>query len=121
MTGSLARCSFRRVTPKDELANDPERAQVLESARLAVRTAHEIASPPLVAALGYLATLSDNSLLPLDLRYKAKEAALRVAEAAVHLDCLPEVFNDEAAWSSVAVAPDREQRSRKLRGSYRRR
>jgi hypothetical protein len=93
MTATLARCSLRGVTPQDELAHDPDRTQVLETARLAARTAHEIASPPLVSALGYLASLSDNSLLPVELRSRAKQAALRVAEAAVHLECLPEVFN----------------------------
>jgi hypothetical protein len=81
------------VTPKDELADDPDATQVLETARLAARTAHEIASPPLVSALGYLASLCDNSLLPVELRYKAKQAALRVAEAAVHLEYLPEVLD----------------------------
>ena len=93
MTATLAKCRFTRVIPKDKLADDPDRTQVLETARLAARTAHEIASPPLVSALGYLASLSDNSLLPVELRYKAKQAALRVAEAAGHLEYLPEVFN----------------------------
>ena len=92
MTRPFARCSFRRVTPQDQLADDAERKHVLESARLAARTAHEIASPPLVAALGYLTSLSNNSLLPVELRYRAKQAALRVAEAVVQLECLPEAF-----------------------------
>src|SRR5712692_911535 len=93
MTATRARCTLSGVTPQDDLADDPDRTQVLETARLAARTAHEIASPPLVSALGYLASLSDNSLLPVELRYKAKQAALRVAEAAVHLEYMPEVFN----------------------------
>jgi hypothetical protein len=93
MTETLAECRLRRVTPKDKFADEPDPTQLLETARLAARTAHEIASPPLVSALSYLASLSDNSLLPVELRYKAKQAALRVAEAAVHLEYLPEVFN----------------------------
>jgi hypothetical protein len=93
MTETLAECSFRRVTPKDKLADDTDPAQVLETARVAARTAHDIASPPLISALSYLASLSDNALLPIELRYTAKQAALRVAEAAVHLEYLPEVFN----------------------------
>lgn len=93
MTETPSGFRFRRVTPKDELAEDPDRTRVLEAARLAACTAYEIASPPMVTALGYLASLSDNSLLPVELRYRAKQAALRVAEAAVHLECLPEVFD----------------------------
>src|ERR1700681_206212 len=95
MTAALARSKFIRVTPNDEFADDQDRTHVLENARLAARTAHEIAGPPLVSALGYLASLSDNSLLPVELRYRAKQAALRMAEAAVHLECLPEIFNAE--------------------------
>jgi hypothetical protein len=96
MTAALAWSKFIRVTPNDELfAHDPDRTTVMENARLAARTAHEIAGPPLVSALGYLASLSDNSLLPVELRYRAKQAALRMAEAAIHLECLPEVFNAE--------------------------
>ncbi len=93
MTATRARCTLSGVTPNDHLADAPDGTQVLETARRAARTAHEIASPPLVSALGYLASLSDNSLLPVELRYKAKQAALHVAEAAVHLEYLPEVFN----------------------------
>jgi hypothetical protein len=95
MTAPIARCRFRRVTPQHELPDDPERAQVFESARLTARTAHEIASPPLVTALGYLSSLSNNTLLPVELRYRAKQAALRVAEAVIQLECLPDVFNAE--------------------------
>jgi hypothetical protein len=93
MTETLAGCRLRRVTPKDKPADDADPAQLLETARVAARTAHEIASRPLVSALSYLASLSNNSLLPIELRYTARQAALRVAEAAVHLAYLPEVFN----------------------------
>ena len=86
---------IKRVTPHEVFADDPERTHVLETARNAARAAHEIASPPMVVALGYLALLSDNSRLPVELRDRAKEAALRVAEAAVQLDYLPEIFNVE--------------------------
>jgi hypothetical protein len=92
---------LRCVTPQDQLVDDPECAQVFESARLAARTAHEIASPPLVSALGYLASLSDDSLLPVELRYRAKQAALRVAEVAVQLECLPEAFNPMTSSPSL--------------------
>ena len=102
MTAPIARCRFRRVTPQHELADDPDRTQVLESARLAARTAHEIASPPLVTALGYLSSLSNNALLPVELRYRAKQAALRVAEAVIQLECLPDVFNAEDCTEKFA-------------------
>jgi hypothetical protein len=83
------------VTPHKVFATDPERTHAFETARDAARAAHDVASPPMVMALGYLASLSDNSLLPVELRYRAREAALRVAEAALHLDYLPEIFNVE--------------------------
>jgi hypothetical protein len=102
MTAARAGCTFRRVTPTDQPVDDPDRTQILETAQLAARTAHEIANPPLVSALGYLASLSDNSLLPVELRYKAKQAALRVAEAAVHLEYLPEVFS---AYRTATAPP----------------
>ena len=94
------------MTPHKVLATDPERTHVMEIARNAARAAHEIASPPMVVALGYLASLSDNPLLPLELRDRAKEAALRVAEAALHLDYLPEVFGVEDVSQQVVPKGD---------------
>jgi hypothetical protein len=94
----------KRMTPHEVFASDPERSHVLEIARNTARAAHEIASPPMVVALRYLASLSDNSLLPPELRERAKEAALRVAEAALHLDYLPEVFG--AADVNQQVVPN---------------
>ena len=71
--------------------DDPARAQLLKDAHLAAQVAHAVASPGLTSALGYLELLSENVLLPDELRARAREAALRVAEAAVHLDCLPDM------------------------------
>lgn len=67
------------------------RQQLLKDARLAAEVAHAIASPALASALGYLELMSGNSFLPDQLRDRAREAALRVAEAAVHLEYLPDV------------------------------
>jgi len=70
----------------------PARTQLLRDARTAAQVAHAVAGPALASALGYLQLMSDNGLLPDELRAKAREAALRVAEAAVHLECLPDVI-----------------------------
>ena len=43
----------------------------------------------------YLELVADNILLPDALRGRAREAALRVAEAAVHLEYLPDVIELE--------------------------
>lgn len=73
--------------------DDPARMQLLKDARLATQVAHAVASPALLSALSYLELVSGNSLLPDDLRSRAREAAIRVAEAAVHLECLPDVVD----------------------------
>jgi hypothetical protein len=75
--------------------DDPTRAQVLKDARLAAQVAHAVASPALTSALSYLELVADNALLSATLRGRAREAALRVAEAAVHLEYLPEVIDFE--------------------------
>ena len=67
------------------------RRQVLKDAHRAVQVAHAVASPALTSALGYLELVADNPLLPDEVRAGAREAALRLAEAAVHLECLPEI------------------------------
>jgi hypothetical protein len=72
------------------LRENPARAQQLKDARLATQVAHTVASPALASALGYLELVSGNVLLPDEIRTRAREAALRVAEAAVHLECLPD-------------------------------
>jgi hypothetical protein len=54
-----------------------------------------VASPALASALSYLELVSDNVLLPDTLRGRAREAALRVAEAAVHLEYLPDIIDDQ--------------------------
>ena len=72
--------------------DDPARTQLLRDARTAAQVANAIASPALASALGYLELLADNLLLPDELRIRAREAALQVAEAAVHLECLPELI-----------------------------
>jgi hypothetical protein len=66
---------------------DLPRAQLL-SARLAVQAAHEVASPALVAALEELESVSGNPSLPDALRAEAREAGIRVAQAAMHLESL---------------------------------
>jgi hypothetical protein len=68
---------------------------VLKDARLAAQVAHAVASPALTSALSYLELVADNALLSDTLRGRAREAALRVAEAAVHLEYLPEVIDFE--------------------------
>jgi hypothetical protein len=73
--------------------DDPARAQLLKDARLAAQVAHAVASPALASALSYLEIVADNTLLPDTLRGRAREAALRVAEAAMHLEFLPEVVD----------------------------
>jgi hypothetical protein len=73
--------------------DDPVSTQLLKDARLAAQVAHSVASPGLASALGYLELLSGNPELPDEVRARAREAALRVAEAAVHLECLPDIIN----------------------------
>jgi hypothetical protein len=72
--------------------DDPLHTQLLRDARTAAQVANAVASPALASALGYLELVADNLLLPDGLRIRAREAALRVAEAAVHLECLPDVI-----------------------------
>jgi hypothetical protein len=107
MTALPPGCRLEHVTPQlSPAVHDPERAELLEAARVAAQTAHEIAIPPLVSALGYLASLADNSLLPEEICQRARQATLRVVEAAVHLECLPDVFNaeDQTEQDSVRSA-----------------
>jgi hypothetical protein len=80
-----------------QFRDDPEHAKLLEAARLAAHAAHDIASPVLVSALSYLQPVSANLSLPLDIRDRVRQAAVRVAEAAVHLECLPAIFEAEQA------------------------
>jgi hypothetical protein len=68
---------------------------LLHDARLAAQVAQALASPALASALTYLKLVADNMLLPDTLRGRAREAALRVAEAAVHLEYLPEIIDIE--------------------------
>jgi hypothetical protein len=68
---------------------------LLHDARLAAQVAQALASPALASALAYLKLVADNMLLPDTLRGRAREAALRVAEAAVHLEYLPEIIDIE--------------------------
>ncbi len=75
--------------------DDPGRARSLHDARLAAQVAQALASPALASALTYLKLVADNMLLPDTLRVRAREAALRVAEAAVHLEYLPEIIDIE--------------------------
>jgi len=84
------------------IRDDPARAQLLKDARLAAQVAHAIASPALSSALSYLELVSANDALPDELRSRSREAALRVAEAAVHLECLPDliVFEEASAADS---------------------
>jgi len=77
------------------IRDDPTRTQLLKDARLAARVAQAVAHPALESALSYLELVSGNALLPDELRSRAREAALRVAEAAVHLECLPEMIEFE--------------------------
>ncbi len=81
------------MAPLQPPGDDPARAQLLKDARLAAQVAHAVASPALVSALSYLELVADNLLLPDALRGRAREAALRVAEAAVHLEYLPEIID----------------------------
>jgi hypothetical protein len=83
----------RLVGPMQPNRDDPARAQLLKDARLAAQVAQAVASPALTSALSYLELVSDNVLLPDALRGRAREAALRVAEAAVHLECLPDIID----------------------------
>ena len=80
-----------RVGPMQPSSDDPAHAQLLKDARTAVQVANAVASPALASALGYLELVANNLLLPDELRIRAREAALRVAEAAVHLECLPDI------------------------------
>jgi hypothetical protein len=75
------------------LRDDPARVQLLKDARLAAQGAHAVASPALASALSYLELVTDNESLPDGLRARAREAALRVADAAVHLECLSDVVD----------------------------
>lgn len=77
------------------LQDHPAQTQLLKDARLAAQVAQSIASPGLASALGYLELVSDNAMLPDTVRSRAREAALRVAEAAVHLECLPDIIEFE--------------------------
>ena len=93
-----------RMVSMQPSRDDPARTQLLRDARTAAQVAHAIASPALASALGYLELVADNLLLPDELRIRAREAALRVAEAAVHLECLPDVIEfkkPEAAMPAV--------------------
>ncbi len=80
-----------RVGPMQPSSDDPAHAQLLKDARTAAQSANAVGSPALASALGYLELVVDNLLLPDQLRIRAREAALRVAEAAVHLECLPDI------------------------------
>jgi hypothetical protein len=92
MTTAPGRFSLGGVVTTQLSGEDSARTQSLTDARLAAAVAHSVASPALTAALNYLELLIDNVQLPDELRARAREAALRVAEAAVHLECLPEAF-----------------------------
>jgi hypothetical protein len=83
------------VGPEQPNRDDPARARLLHDARLAAQVALAVASPALTSALDYLELVVDNVLLPETLRGRAREAALRVAEAAVHLECLPDIIGYE--------------------------
>ena len=85
--------------------DDPARAQLLKDARLAAQVAHAVASPALASALSYLELVSDNVLLPDMLRGRAREAALRVAEAAVHLECLPDIIDFQELEARTQSSP----------------
>jgi hypothetical protein len=69
--------------------DDLPREQLL-NARLAVQAAHAVAAPSLVSALEFLQSVSANIVLPDELRAEARVAAIRVAEAAMHLETLPD-------------------------------
>ena len=81
--------------PEQPNCDDPERARLFHDARLAAQVAHAMASPALTSALSYLELVVDNVLLPDTLRRRAREAALRLAEAAVHLESLPDIIGYE--------------------------
>jgi hypothetical protein len=83
------------VDPLQPNRDNPARAQRLHDARLAAQVAHAVASPALASALSYLELVAGNVLLPDTLRGRARVAALRVAEAAMHLEYLPEVIEFE--------------------------
>ena len=83
------------MLPVQPNRDDPALAHLLREARLAAQVAHAVASPALTSALSYLELVADNVLLPDALRGRAREAALRVAEAAVHLEYLPDVIELE--------------------------
>jgi hypothetical protein len=98
------------VGPMQPSRDDPARAQLLKDARTAAQVANAVASPALASALGYLELVSGNLLLPDELRIRAREAALRVAEAAVHLECLPDIIEfREHEILTPAVNGDAEQ------------
>jgi len=99
MTTAAKRTRLRGVAAMQPNRHDPTRGQVLRDARLAAQVAHAVASPALTSALSYLELVADNVLLPDALRGRAREAALRVAEAAVHLEYLPEVIDFEKGES----------------------
>jgi hypothetical protein len=81
------------VASLQPIGDDLAQVQLLKDARLAAQVAHAVASPALASALTYLELVADNALLPDPLRRRAREAALRVAEAAVHLEFLPEIID----------------------------
>ena len=85
--------------PVQPFTDDLVSTQLLKDARLAAQVAHSLAGPGLVSALSYLELLSSNAELPDELRARAREAALRVAEAAVHLECLPDLINFQESVS----------------------
>ena len=72
--------------------DDPSHSLTLASVRLAVHAAYEISSLPLSGALRYLEMVRAVPLLSDELRERTRETALRVAEAAVHLECLRDLF-----------------------------
>src|SRR5260370_409854 len=92
MTSTPCALEAMRVGPMQPTRDDPARAQLLKDARTAAQVANAVASPALASALGYLELVSGNLLLPDELRIRAREAALRVAEAAVHLEYLPDII-----------------------------
>jgi hypothetical protein len=60
----------------------------LASARLAARQAHDIARAPLLIGVAFLNLVSSDPRLPRALRDRAREAAFRVAESAMHIEAL---------------------------------
>src|ERR1700730_11925250 len=88
----------------------PARSQLLRDARLAAQVAHTVASPALASALGYLELVAWNTSLPDEVRARAREAALRLAEAAVHLECLPDIVEfNELGPQAAAVEEVRDE------------